>query len=215
MPDHALIACPECDLMQVEPALPVGAVARCARCEAPLFKRPRNSIERATALTLAATVFFALANFFPLVGLEVQGSSSSTTLAGAVEALVESDRLPMAVLVLFTTILVPATELLLMNYVLLPLRRGRVARHAAGAMRLLRTLRPWSMVEVFMLGMLVSLVKLSGLAQVVTGIALYALAALIVLFAATAAAFNPHEVWRRIEADRRDRPAADAAAVRA
>lgn len=207
---NAPIACPDCDLMQVEPPLRPGSTARCIRCEAPLAKRVRNSIERAHALTIAATIFFALANLFPLVGLEVQGSSSRTTLIGAVHVLIQQDKLPIAVLVFFTTILVPAVELTLMNYLLLPLRRGRVPRHAVGAMRLARTLRPWSMVEVFMLGMLVSVVKLSGLAHVVTGIAAYALGALIILFAAMAAAFDPHEIWDRIDADRDGRAGAPA-----
>lgn len=199
--------------MQREPSLPAGGLARCLRCDAPLFKRPRNSIERASALALAASIFFALANLFPLVGLEVQGSATRTTLIGAVRTLVEQDRLPIAVLVFITTILVPAIELTLMNYLLLPLRRGRVPRHAVGAMRWMRALKPWGMVEVFMLGMLVSLVKLSGLAEVVTGIALYALAALIVLFAAAASAFNPHEIWDLIDADRDGRPDREAAAA--
>ena len=191
--------------MQREPSLPAGGLARCLRCDAPLFKRPRNSIERASALALAASIFFALANLFPLVGLEVQGSATRTTLIGAVRTLVEQDRLPIAVLVFITTILVPAIELTLMNYLLLPLRRGRVPRHAVGAMRWMRALKPW--------GMLVSLVKLSGLAEVVTGIALYALAALIVLFAAAASAFNPHEIWDLIDADRDGRPDREAAAA--
>jgi paraquat-inducible protein A len=213
MPDRPLIACPDCDLMQTEPMLPVGSVARCARCEVPLFKRTHNSIERASALAISASIFFLLANVFPLVGLEVQGSSSHTTLIGAVHTLVQEDRLPIAVLVFITTILVPAVELTLMNYLLIPLRRDRVPRHAVGAMRLMRTLKPWGMVEVFMLGMLVSLVKLSGLAQVVTGVALYALAALIILFAAAASAFNPHEIWDRIDADRNGTADADEAEV--
>ncbi len=213
MPQPQLIACLDCDLMQTEPTLPVGAVARCGRCDAPLFKRSRNSIERASALAIAASIFFLLANFFPLVGLEVQGTATHTTLIGAVKTLIDQDRVPIAALVFITTILVPAIELTLMNYLLIPLRRDRVPRHAVGAMRLMRTLKPWGMVEVFMLGMLVSLVKLSGLAQVVTGIAMYALAALIVLFAAAASAFNAHEIWDRIDADHNGEPDADAAAA--
>jgi paraquat-inducible protein A len=126
-----------------------------------------------------------------------------------VRTLIEQNRLPIAVLVFVTTVLVPAIELTLMNYLLIPLRRARVPRHAVGAMRLMRMLKPWGMVEVFMLGMLVSLVKLSGLAQVVTGIALYALAALIILFAAAASAFNPHEIWDLIDTDRDGQPDAD------
>lgn len=197
-PDN-LIACPECDLLQTAPDLPPGSAACCARCGARLFRVTRNGLDRCLALTLAAGVLFVIANLFPIVVVDLQGQQVSTTLMGAVRALHAQARPLVAALVFATTMLVPAIELLAITWILLPLRFGCTAPGLRLCFRWVQGARPWSMIEVFMLGVLVSVAKLSHLAVVVPGLALWSFGALILLLAAAASSFDGRELWARVD----------------
>jgi paraquat-inducible protein A len=201
MTSLALTACHECDLLQREPMLPPGGVARCRRCSAVLFRDIPDSIDRGLAFTLGAAFLFIIANLFPIVGLEVQGISSATSLYGAVEAIWKNDMEGVAALVFITTILIPAVELSLMLYVLLPVKLGQVPQGLAPILRVLKSVRPWSMTQVFILGVLVALVKLAHLAHIVPGIALWSFGGLILLLTGAVASFNTHELWTMVGED--------------
>jgi len=195
-----LIACHECDLLQRETILPPGGAARCRRCEAVLHRHTPDSLDRTLAYALGAAELFIVANLYPIVGLEVQGNRTSTTLFGTVRTLYDQDMTSVAALVFITTILTPAIEMGTLLYMLLPLKFGRVPKELPAMFRLLQAVRPWGMVEVFMLGTIVSLAKLSHLATVLPGIALWSFGALMLLVAAAAASFDARELWARAEA---------------
>lgn len=197
-----MIACHECDLLQREVPLPEGGVAHCRRCGAEQYRSHPDSFERTLAFTLGAIVLFAVANAYPIIGLKLEGQFIQTTLFHTVQTLYDGDMKSLAALVFATTILMPALELFAMAYLLVPLKLGRVPRHFAFVFRALQAVGPWGMVEVLMLGVLVSLVKLAHLAKVVPGIALWCLAALMLLYAAIAATFDPRELWARRSAIR-------------
>lgn len=203
MDKPALIACHECDLLQREVSLEAGAAARCRRCGAQLYRHVPDSLERTLAFTVAAAILFVLANAFPIVGLDAQGNRSSTTLFGTVRTLHDQGMTSVAVLVFATTILMPALQLLAMLYMLAPLRFGRVPRGMPMVYRLVETVRPWGMVEVFLLGTLVSLAKLAHMATLVPDVALWSFAALMVLLAAAAQSFDERSFWARVEAEER------------
>lgn len=198
MPAPSVIACQECDLLQRETMLPSGGAARCRRCGAVLYRNTPGSLDRTLALTVGAIILFVLSNTFPIVEIEVQGDRHATTLYGAVRSLWDQEMEAIAALVFFTTMVMPALELAIVAYVLLPLRLGRVPRKMAPLLRLLQSVRPWGMIEVFMLGVLVSLVRLAHLASVVPGIALWSFGGLILLLAAAASSFNIRDVWARV-----------------
>ena len=197
-----LIACHECDLLQREVPLPQGGVARCGRCGAELYRSHPDSLERTLAFTAAAVVLFAIANSFPIVGLKLQGQIIQTSLFHTVKTLYDEDMKSVAALVFVTTMLMPALELLALTWLLLPLRLGRVPPRFALVFRTLQAVRPWGMVEVLMLGVLVSMVKLAHLATLVPGIALWSFGALMLLLAAVAATFDPRELWARMSVAR-------------
>ena len=195
MADFALTACHECDLLQREPILPPGGVACCLRCEAVLFRDTPDLVDRGLAWTLAAAILFVVANIFPIVGLEVQGTLNATSLYGAVERIWDNNMEGVAALVFGTTILIPAMEISMMLYLLLPLKFGWLPEEAKSILRILQSVRPWSMTQVFILGVLVALVKLAHLAHVVPGIALWAFGGLILSLTAAIANFNAHALW--------------------
>jgi len=198
MISHALTACHECDLLQRKPILPSGGIACCRRCKAVLFRRTPNSLDRALAYTLGAAILFIIANMFPIVGLEVQGNANATSLYGAVESIWKNDMEGVASLVFATTILIPAVEISLMLYVLVPLKFGRLPGEMSAILRILQSVRPWSMTQVFILGVLVALVKLAHLAHVVPGVALWAFGGLVLSLTAAVATFNTHELWNLV-----------------
>ncbi|SOE62253.1 paraquat-inducible protein A [Burkholderia sp. D7] len=197
-----LIACHECDLLQRETVLSAGATARCRRCGAMLYRSPPASLDRALAFTLAAIVLFAVANAFPIVGLSVSGTLVETTLFGAARVLYDDGVWPLAGLVFVTTLLMPLLDMMAVTYVLLPLRTGHIPRRPDIVLRVLRRVTPWGMIEVLILGMLVALVKLAAIATVVPGIAMLAFGGVMLLLAAAASAFDPHDIWTRIDVAR-------------
>jgi paraquat-inducible protein A len=85
-----------------------------------------------------------------------------------------------------------------MLYIFMPLCRDRVPRYLANVLRLVAFLKPWGMVEVFMMGILVSAVKLLKMATIIPGVALFAFMALIFVLAAVAVTLDEHQVWERI-----------------
>ena len=194
-----VIACRECDLLQREVALSPGGTARCRRCGALLYRNIRHGLDRTVAFLLAAAVLYLIANINPIVGLEAQGVRTTTTLLGAVRALLNQDLPAVALLVFVTAILAPAVEIAVMLYLLLPLRFGRVPAGFAAILPIVQKVKRWNMVEVFMLGLLVSLVKLSKIASVVPDLALWSFGGLTFLMTAVAASFDPREIWARAE----------------
>lgn len=202
-----LLACPECDLLQRAVELPPRASALCRRCGALLYRERPDSLDRTLAYTLAAAIVFLLANAFPIVGMDMQGHRSSTTLIGASMALHRQHMTSVALLMLATTVVLPAVQIAAMLSMLLPLRLGRVPPGLCELFRVVAHVRPWAMVEVFLLGALVSLAKLAHMARLEPDVALWSFGALIVLLACAASAFDERVLWRRLE-----RPAQGAAA---
>jgi paraquat-inducible protein A len=202
MKTGSLIACHECDLLQHIPHQRQGGKARCRRCDAVLHRSVSDSLNRTLALTLAGLVLFFVANSFPFLSFKMQGQATETTLATGVRDLYAQGMWELALLVLLTSMLVPLLQLLLLLYILLPLKFGRKPWRLATVFRLLQRLGPWGMMEVFMLGILVAVVKLVEMAQIIPGLALWSFALLIFVLAGAAAALDPRVIWERVEVGR-------------
>ncbi len=204
-----LLACHECDLLLRDPlphyspdALPAHAARAaevcCPRCGARIYRVARASVNQTLAIALSACIVFLIANAFPIASITAQGRQNDSTLLGAVHLLWQEDMIPIALLVLFTTVIVPALELLVFVSVLMFLRSGRPLHRLRTLPPVLRAVlhaRPWSMIEVFMLGVLVALVKLGHVASLSAGIALWAYAALMVLMAALSSTISMRNLW--------------------
>lgn len=188
-----VVACHTCDMLQRSIPLATGSAALCARCGAPLFRRGHP--ERALALTVTALVVFVIASAFPIATIETQGRYNAASLPGAVGLLWDAEMHLLALLVFVTTLLVPLLELSLLAVILGALLAGRPSRPIRLMLRFISGTRPWGMVEVFMLGVLVSLVKLAHLAHVVPGVALWSYAALMLLLAAIWSNIDGRELW--------------------
>jgi paraquat-inducible protein A len=197
-----IIGCLECDCLQRACTPPLHGAAQCVRCGAELYRNKPRSVEHTLAFLVAAAIFFIVANAFPLLSLDAQGVRNTTTLFGASHALYVTGDQALAVLVFMTTILFPGLEIASMIYLLATVESGRPPPGMAVVFRFVEAIKPWGMISVFMLGTLVSLVKLHNIATVVPGLALYSVGALILMLTASEAAFEPRELWARVERTR-------------
>src|SRR5277367_1560078 len=159
----SLIVCHACDLVHRSDKIAAPARVRCARCSAELYRTTGGGIDTAIAWAASALVLFIVANVYPLVALKVNGTTRDATLVGAALGLYDQGYASIAAVVFFTTVLVPLTEIATYLYVLVPLRVNRRARGLNVLLRVLTPLRAWGLVEVFMLGALVALVKLAAM----------------------------------------------------
>jgi paraquat-inducible protein A len=168
------------------------------RCDALLYYEKKDSLDRTLALTIAGLVLFIVANTFPFLAMKSGGLVRETTLITGIKGLYLQGMEALALLVLLTSILVPFVQIAGMLYVLVPLKVNRVPRNLALVYRFLRSLQPWGMMEVFMLGILVSYVKLGKMAKIVPGLAIYSFVVLIFVLAGAAASMDPRIVWDRL-----------------
>jgi len=194
-----LVACHECDLLHEVKSLPDGGVAQCTRCGAVLLRHKRNSLDRTLAFAMAGLILIIVANTFPFLALEEEGLVQETTLITGVKELYRQDMQELAALVFLTSILVPFVHIAGLLYILVPIKLNRLPWRLALVFRFIETVQPWGMMEVFMLGILVSMVKLGKMATIVPGIALYSFVILIFVLAAANASLDEHMVWERLE----------------
>ncbi|UTH73215.1 paraquat-inducible protein A [Chromobacterium sp. IIBBL 290-4] len=201
--EGGLTACHDCDLLLRLPSAGQGCVRmHCPRCGALLHERSDRGREMSCALALAGLILFALANSYPVLTLEMAGNRNAATLWQTALALHGQGMPEVALLVLFTGMVMPALQLASLLYLQLPLLSGRPPPGFPTMMRLYGQVRPWCMVEVFLLGVLVSLVKLVHLASVHPGIGLWAFFGLIVALAGSASGFRPTQLWERYQSCR-------------
>ncbi|MBO9664214.1 paraquat-inducible protein A [Dokdonella sp.] len=175
------VICEHCDSIHQRNELRRDEIARCTRCGAVLYRSTRLDVDQLLALTLTGAIVFVIANASPVIRIAVGGMHNDANLLGAIGALFRGPSLVVALVAAATLFVVPLLQIVLLGWVLLFARRGRRAPGFGGAMRALHWIRPWSMTEVFLLGVLVAIVKLSGLLHVIAGPGTWATAALTVL----------------------------------
>ena len=197
-----VIVCPACALAHRRTTAPASGLTQCARCREPLQRQESAAIDTAIALAVCALVCLLLSNAYPLVAMQISGSSRDTTLIGAARGLSVQGYDSLAALVFLTVVAAPLLQIVTLLYVLIPLRRDRRAPGQEAVLRVLTQVRPWSFIEVFMLGALVALVRLSKFAHIVPGIALGSCALLMLCLSELTSITSPEQLWRWIERSR-------------
>jgi len=193
-------ACHECDLLITIEDLVEGGRASCPRCGHVIATNSPDGMTRSLAWALSAVLLLVASNLFPFLSLKASGLEQVMTLPGSAWALYEDGYWTVALLVMGPIVGIPSLILAAVIAILIPLRQGRRASHLIPAARLTFFLNPWSMVEVFVIGVLVSLVKIGAMATVVLGISFWSYVAFALCFIAMFANLDPMILWRRIEA---------------
>ena len=176
-----LVICEQCDSVYRRRTLARGEVTRCQTCDAVLYRATPLDLDGWLALTLTAAIVFLIANLCPVIRISLGGLHSEATLWQSALALTHGPSAPIAVPTALAIIIVPGLQIALLGWVLVHARAGRRAPGFENALRWLVLLRPWSMVEVAFLGILVAVVKLTSVVEVVPGPGIWATAALMLL----------------------------------
>jgi len=185
--------------LHYRPSLPAGTQARCERCEHVVFANKAHSIDRALAASLAGIVLLLVSLWLPFLALSRSGFESQISVLDAVSALWFSDMRWLSVVALAFIVLLPFIRLVFIAWVLWQLRLGRPAKPSMRwAFRWAEFLEPWAMAEIFMVGVVVSLVKISSVAALTVGLAFWSLLALIAVTTLVSIVMCPDTVWQRL-----------------
>ena len=199
-PSAERVACIECDLIVRVGELRGGQRAACPRCGHVLSAPAADGLTRSLAFALAALLLLVVANAFPFLALKAQGLEQVMTLPRTAVELYGDGHATLAVLVLGPIVGIPALMLATIVALLLPIRRRFSVPWLVPAGRLLFLLSPWSMVEVFIIGVLVSLVKIGAMATVALGVSFWAYVGFVLCFTASLSSLDRFQMWREIEA---------------
>ncbi|EHY76461.1 paraquat-inducible protein A [Stutzerimonas stutzeri ATCC 14405 = CCUG 16156] len=203
VPLEQLAACPECDLLMLKPDLSLGQVAECPRCSCELFRLRHRIVGPGLALVLAALLLYFPANFLPIMRLNLLGRVTDDTVWSGVLSLYSSGMQGVAVVVFLCSMAVPLLKLLCQLAVLLCIALDRAKPLGMLLYRTYHHLREWGMLEVYLLGILVSIIKLRDMAELSLGIGLGCFVGLLVVQVWLELVMSPHQVWEALS-ERRD-----------
>lgn len=194
-----LCICGECDLLMKTPELAVGYKSVCPRCGHTLFHKKKETVRRTFAGALSGLILFIPACFLPILKLEIMENNSSHTLVSGVSALWNNDMLFLAATVFAFTIGAPLLRLLLLLYT-----SGCLFFNIQGPLlkegfKSYFYLSEWSMLEVYLAGVVVSSVKLADIATVHIGGGLYYLTALLIVIVGCDSVLDRDRFWRLVE----------------
>jgi paraquat-inducible protein A len=193
------VMCRHCGLLQRIPALEALAVVVCNQCRVPLRRLQRNPSGRCLATTLTALICFAIACTMPLMSVSTSGMTLAADLFSGPKRLDQQGVWELAVVVLFTTVAAPFLKLVGTAYVLIGLRMHNPPHHLRAVFAWEERLRPWAMVEVYLLGVFVASVKLVDIVHIDIGFAVYALVGVVVTTIAADALLDRRAVWEEME----------------
>jgi paraquat-inducible protein A len=193
------IACHGCDLLVDVSDLADGAVADCPRCGHFLTSYRSDAFVRVVASTIAAVILLIAANSFEFLSFAASGLESVITLPQTPMALWDNGMPEVALLVAAFIIFIPAAVMVLLLLVAIPLSRNTYRWWLRPTAHLLFEIYNWSMVEVFIIGVIVSLVKIMAMADVEIGLSFWAYAAFTILFTLALANLDRYQCWKLIE----------------
>jgi paraquat-inducible protein A len=169
------------------------------------FGRSGERLDTALALATTTLVLFVVANSFPMMAIDIGGRGQSVRLGSGIGGLVDHGFMPLAVFVAAISIMAPLGRIMSLSYVVYRVRSGVSNRSVSLSLRIAEMLRPWSMLDVFLIGALVSLTKLHNLARVDIGVGFWALGLLVVTLAAFEITIDRLTLWNALADQQRPR----------
>ncbi len=201
LPIEQLVACHECDLLMRKPMLRDGESAECPRCGYELFSHRHHVVRRSLALVLTALLLYIPANFLPIMQLNLLGQTSQDTVWSGVIGLYESGMQGIAVVVFLSSMAVPLLKLLCQLLVLLSIRMDFGRSYGLLLYRVYHHMHEWGMLEVYLMGILVAMVKLMDLADLSLGLGLFCFIALLLVQVWLEVTMSPHQIWEALSGE--------------
>ena len=190
-----LTSCHSCHLLCQSAKQP--AHMRCPRCGASLHDRKPNSIARTWALVLAAIIFYIPANVLPITVVISLGKAQSDTIMSGVIYFIHTGMWPIALVIFLASVFVPLLKLLILMFLLISVQRKSSWRRQdrTRLYRITEIIGRWSMVDIFVVTILVALVHLGGLATIHAGPGAIFFGAVVVTTIFAAMSFDPRLIW--------------------
>jgi len=190
-----LIICPKCHTLHQKTCIEKGKKANCSHCGKELYHYDERTLDHGLALGITGMILFAVANFFPLVRVDVLGHEQHVTIISMVKSLFENGFYVVGIVVAFMVFIFPLMILLI--YVLLSwlMRQKKGEQLTKELLILLSHLLPWSMIEIYLVSILVALVKLIGYMQIHFGLSFWALALFVLLDIYLTKSVHIGELW--------------------
>ena len=193
-----IVCCHECDeLVKVSNPHREGRF-KCPNCGNLLFRHKEGMVERMYALGISALVLFALTNYFPFLSFHVAESTSHANFFTSSIYLFQEEQFLLAVALMMTTMVVPFIRIMLILTLFGPLYYGYLPRYASVSLKLLTFSQPWAMLDVFLVGVFVSMVKLIKMGTIIPGTSLWAFMVMVFVMAGMQITLNPHPIWEKI-----------------
>jgi paraquat-inducible protein A len=203
LPLEELVGCHECDMLLRKPQLAAGDRAECPRCGFVLYSHNHQVIRRSLALVLAALLLYIPANFLPIMQINVLGQSSEDTIWSGVLSLYDAGGLlkSIALVVFLCSMVIPLVKLLIQLLVLLSIRLNVGRSYGLLLYRMYHHLREWGMLEVYLMGILVSIVKLIDIASPTLDFGLACFIALLLVQVWLEVTMEPHQIWEALSGE--------------
>ena len=197
----SLLSCHSCNLLSKMSGSHGHPHALCPRCGAPLHQRKTNSLTRTWALTIAAFIFYIPANVLPITVVTSLGKTQADTIMSGVIYFVQTGMWPIALVIFVASVAVPLIKLFVLAFLLISVQRKSRWRpeDRTRLYRIAEAVGRWSMVDIFVVTILVALVKLGGLATIDAGPAASYFAAVVVTTMFAAMSFDPRLIWDVME----------------
>lgn len=196
-----LVSCHDCHFLSQRPQLAGGQQAFCPRCGAVLHQRTPNSLGRTWALVIAALFLYLPANLLPMTVSTTLGDQQSDTILSGVIYFVHEGSWAVALIIFVASIFIPLMKILILSFLLLSVQ-FRSKWHLRDRTRLYRltdVVGRWSMVDIYVVTIVVSLVKLGAIGNIDAGPASGYFAALVVISMLAAESFDPRLIWDVLE----------------
>lgn len=191
-----VIACPECDLLMTNYELKADIHINCSRCGARLNTYCHNMPTKALALVLTALILFIPASFLPILKIDILGLSRESSVWDSVLGLYHSNMEVISVLVLSCGLVIPLCKLICQLYVLLAIKFNKTKHIACDLFKTYHELKEWGMLEIYLLGILVSIVKLHGMAELHIGMGLICFIMLLFVQVWLEIVMNSPQTWK-------------------
>jgi paraquat-inducible protein A len=176
-------------------------IHHCPRCGSAMHLRKNDSIQRTLALLVTACLLYIPANLYPIMYTDQLGSTEASTILGGVVLLINLDSVPVAVVIFIFSVMVPSGKLMAMFYLVWTVERHSPldARQRSIMYRITEFIGKWSMVDVFVVSILVALVHLSGVLVIRPGVAAICFAGVVIVTIIAAASFDSRLIWDSME----------------
>ncbi len=196
-----LVSCHDCHLLSRWQQLPSGQAACCPRCGAALHLRKPNSIMRTWALVIAAFIFYVPANVLPITVTTSLGHTQSDTIMSGVIYFLLHGSPEIAIVIFVASVFIPILKLIVMAYLLVSVQRksGWRPRDRTQLYQITHAIGRWSMVDIYVVTILVALVKLGVFANIDAGPAAVYFASVVVISMFAAESFDPRLIWDALE----------------